>query len=165
MNEVPVFKKFPLVQVEPLQHVAKCPFGEISMHNAALNLDRDLVLTVNSVEMRRGMLTRKYPDHDSQESRHLRHAEMIPLASVVFNSITHWSSHGGKCGGRAGKQHALIWGDPREEMLWEVSRRHSTKRTSRGLKEAQNEDTGSLDVWEGLNRSAGIRLPSRSGPP
>ena len=35
-------------------------------------------------------------------------------------------SRAGKCGGRAGKQRALIWGDPREEMPREVSRGHST---------------------------------------
>jgi len=35
-------------------------------------------------------------------------------------------SRGGKGGGRAGKQHVLIWGDPKEEMPWEVSRGHST---------------------------------------
>ena len=32
------------------------------------------------------------------------------------------SSRGGKCGGRAGKQRALTWGEPKEEMPWEVSR-------------------------------------------
>ena len=54
-------------------------------------------------------------------------------------------SRGGKCGGRAGKQRVLTWGDPKEEMPWEVSRGHSS---------VEGRETG----WsEGLNRSAGIR--------
>jgi len=56
---------------------------------------------------------------------------------LAQHSEAHWFVHGGsagggsalggKCGGRAGKQHALIWGDPREGMPWEVSRRHSSR--------------------------------------
>jgi len=47
------------------------------------------------------------------------------------HSEARWFTHAGQCGGRAGKQHALIWGDPREEMPWEVSRRHSSRRGRR----------------------------------
>ena len=43
------------------------------------------------------------------------------------HSEARWFTHAGQCGGRAGKQHALIWGNPTEEMPWEVSRRHSSR--------------------------------------
>ena len=35
-------------------------------------------------------------------------------------------SRGGKCGGRAGKQRVLTWGDPARATWWGVSRGHST---------------------------------------
>ena len=52
------------------------------------------------------------------------------VGELAQHSEAHGFIHGGKCGGRAGKQHALIWGDPKEEMPWEVSRRHSTAHRS-----------------------------------
>ena len=87
------------------------------------------------------------------------------VGELAQHSEARWFSHGGKCGGRAGKKHVLIWGDPKAEMPWEVSRRHSSETASRGrVSVRENEETGSLESREGLNRSAGIRPPSRSRP-
>ena len=43
------------------------------------------------------------------------------------------SSRGGKCDDCAGKQRVLTWGDPKEEMPWEVSRSHSSGSNKPGV--------------------------------
>jgi hypothetical protein len=93
------------------------------------------------------------------------HTRPTGTGELAQHSEAVWFSPGGKCGGRAGKQRVLTWGDPGEEMPWEVSRRHTSGIASRGLQTARiNEDTGSLDTREGPNRSAGTRPPSRVHP-
>ncbi len=42
------------------------------------------------------------------------------------------STRGGKCGGRAGKQRVLTWGDPAWATGREVSRGHSTEQRAGG---------------------------------
>jgi len=58
-------------------------------------------------------------------------------------------SRGGKCGGRAGKQRALTWGDPDGATWRGVSRGHSTGQRAGGGNARVNEETGRLDVGKG----------------
>ena len=50
------------------------------------------------------------------------------------HSKTYRSSHGGKCGGRAGKQRVLTWGDPAGGILRGVSRGRSSEQQAGGWK-------------------------------
>ena len=53
-------------------------------------------------------------------SRPMRPDELAPHSEVTG------TSRGGKCGGRAGKQRVLTWGDPARATGRGVSRSHST---------------------------------------
>jgi len=57
------------MQIEPFQNVPQGTFREISVHDTTLYLDRDLVLSVNCMKMRRRMFAREHADHDPQETR------------------------------------------------------------------------------------------------
>jgi len=59
---------------------------------------------------------------DEQEP-HRRPTRSDELAQ---HSEIEWFARGGKCGGCAAEQRVLTWGDPTEEMPWEVSRGHSS---------------------------------------
>jgi hypothetical protein len=64
------------------------PLREIAAHDTTLDTDRDLVLSVHGVEMRRRMLPREDADHDAKESGYLGHRSILPLVYILINSIT-----------------------------------------------------------------------------
>ena len=76
------------MKVEPLKHEPQCALREIAADDTALDTDRDLVLSVHGMEMRRRMLPREDADHDAKESGYLGHRNILPLACILFNSIT-----------------------------------------------------------------------------
>ena len=47
------------MRVEPLKHKSQCTLREIVMHDTALDIERDLVLSVHGMEMRRRILPRE----------------------------------------------------------------------------------------------------------
>ena len=57
------------------------------MHNSALDIDRNLVLSIDSVKMRWQMVPWKDANHDPQESRYLGHFVMLPLELSEVNDI------------------------------------------------------------------------------
>jgi hypothetical protein len=76
------------VKVEPLKHKLQCTLREIAMHDTALDADRDLVIAVHGMEMRRRMLPREDADHDAKESGYLRHRNILLLVCPLINGIT-----------------------------------------------------------------------------
>ena len=48
------------------------------MDNAAFNFNRDLVFTINGMEMRRRVIAREHADHYSKEPRYFRHGARVP---------------------------------------------------------------------------------------
>lgn len=69
LNQILVLNKFSLVQIKPFQNMTQGAFGEISVNNAAVYLNGNLMLAIHCVEMRRRMLPREDADHNPQESR------------------------------------------------------------------------------------------------
>ena len=74
------------MKVEPLKHKPQCALREIAAHDTTLDTDRDLVLSVHGVEMRRRMLPREDADHDAKESGYLGHRSILPLVYILINS-------------------------------------------------------------------------------
>ena len=67
------------MKVEPLKYEPQCTLWEIAADYAALDTDRDLVLAVHGVEMRRWMVTREDADHDAKESGYLKNSNILLL--------------------------------------------------------------------------------------
>ena len=65
---------------------------------------------------------------DEQES----HRRPIRWDELAQHSEVHRFSRGGKCGGCAGKQRVLTWGDPAAERRQEVSRDRSSEQQDGG---------------------------------
>jgi len=76
------------VKVEPLKYEPQCALWKIAADDTALDTDRDLVLSVHSMEMRRRMLPREDADHDAKESGYLSHRSILPLVCLLINSVT-----------------------------------------------------------------------------
>jgi hypothetical protein len=49
---MPVFEECIVLKIVPFQHCRKSTFGELSLHDTAMNRYRDLVLTLFGMEMR-----------------------------------------------------------------------------------------------------------------
>jgi len=86
------------------------------------------------------------PRADEQEP----HTRPMRWGELAQHSEAHWFSRRGKCGGCAAEGCVLTWGDPTEEMPWEVSRSHSSEWGIRGMKDARvNNDTGQRSLTKG----------------
>jgi len=72
-RKLPVLNQFLLVKVCPFKHEPQSSCREFAVNGTRFHLDRDFVLAVNRVKMRESMLAVKYADHDTEESRNLRH--------------------------------------------------------------------------------------------
>ena len=76
------------MEVEPLKHKPQCALREIAADDTVLDTDRDLVLSVHGMEMRRRMLSREDADHDAKESGYLRHRNILLLVCLLINRLT-----------------------------------------------------------------------------
>jgi hypothetical protein len=56
--------------------------------DTALDTNRDLVLSVHGMEMRRWMLPREDINHNAKESEYLVRMNILPLVCFLMNSIT-----------------------------------------------------------------------------
>jgi len=69
----PLLQEFLPVKRRPLEHEGARPQGEVPIHDATLDLDGDLEVSVDRVEVRGRMLPVEHADDDSQETANLRH--------------------------------------------------------------------------------------------
>ena len=66
----------------PLKDGRKCPLGELSRDAAAFDLDRDFIVTIVGMEVRRCMISVMHANDHTQESadfRHCREGETLKL--------------------------------------------------------------------------------------
>jgi len=66
-RQLPISQQLVAVKLEPLEHVAQRAPRELAGHLAVLDLDRDLVLAVRRVEVRRIVVAVQDGDRDPQE--------------------------------------------------------------------------------------------------
>jgi len=76
----PVLREFHLVQLIPLKHVPESSPRELALHDSVLYPDRDLVLPIDSVEMRWLMIPIEHRYHDAEKAAQLRHMFILALA-------------------------------------------------------------------------------------
>jgi len=76
------------MKIKPFKHKAQRPFREISMHDSALNIHRDLILSINGMEMRGRMLPRKDADHDPEKPGNLRHGNRLAPTLLFIMGVT-----------------------------------------------------------------------------
>ena len=70
---LPIFRQFLLVKLSPFKDESQCSAWEVAPNGARLNLHRELVLSIDGVEVRHAMLAIKHADYDSEESGDFRH--------------------------------------------------------------------------------------------
>lgn len=61
------------MKATPLKDMSQGPLWEFPINSTARDFDRDLGITVDGVEVRRGMISVVHRDHDSQEATDLAH--------------------------------------------------------------------------------------------
>ena len=70
---MPVFEECIVLKIVPFQHRRESTFGELSLHDTAMNRYRDLVLTIFGMEMRWSVIAIVHPNHNTEESADLWH--------------------------------------------------------------------------------------------
>jgi hypothetical protein len=68
VNEMPILNKFVPVKIKPLQHETQRPLGEIPLYDSGFDVDRDLIVSIDRVEVHWQMIPWEYADYDSEKS-------------------------------------------------------------------------------------------------
>ena len=74
---LPVVGQFLSVKAVPFQHCVQRTARKLARHHSCLNVDRDFVLSIFCMEMRRWMFTVIEIDDDSQKTADFGHDEII----------------------------------------------------------------------------------------
>lgn len=64
------------MQASPFEHVRQGPLGEVAIHTARRQLDRDLEITIDGVKVRWGVITVVHGDDNPKEPTDLGHEEV-----------------------------------------------------------------------------------------
>ena len=74
------------MQIEPFEHKTERPLREVPVYNSALNVNDNLVLSIDSMEMRRRMIPWKDADYYAKKSRYLWHIN-VALGDFYVMSV------------------------------------------------------------------------------
>lgn len=73
LQHIPVFQQLRLMKLPPLFNKPQGATRKLPGNLAGLDIDRDLVVTINGVEMSRRVLAWKDTDHNAKEARDFGH--------------------------------------------------------------------------------------------
>jgi phage-related protein len=74
------------MKIEPFEHKAQRPLRENPMYDSTFNINRNLILPIDGMEVRRFMISWKDTDHDSEKSRDFWHRRIFSLLFFFHQS-------------------------------------------------------------------------------
>jgi hypothetical protein len=88
-SQFPILQQLVPMHLVPVQDVAEGSSRKLAAHHPGLDVDRDLMFTVNRVKVRGCMIAKEDRYDDSQKARYLRHIERVPGTLMGFNNPCH----------------------------------------------------------------------------
>ncbi len=83
-SKLPVLDQLILMENIPLDYRRQCSPRKPSRDNTAIDLDRDFMLPILGMEMRRSVVTVVHPDYNSEETADFRHRTFCSSAEWFF---------------------------------------------------------------------------------